>query len=72
YTVPHLETSLMMFVQLKVHDNLGNEVATLVYDYQLAGNYEVEFNGSNFSSGIYFYAITGNNYIETKKMILLK
>jgi photosystem II stability/assembly factor-like uncharacterized protein len=65
------------FVTLKVYDILGNEVATLVNEYKPAGSYEVEFNshsgeGQNISSGIYFYQLKADNFLETKKMILLK
>ena len=63
-------------VTLKVYDVLGNEVATLVDEYRQSGKYEVEFNSSSIkhlpSSGIYFYQLKAGNYIETKKMILLK
>ena len=51
---------------------LGNEVATLVDEYKQAGKYEVEFNASQLSSGIYFYQLKTENFIETRKMILLK
>ncbi len=57
---------------LKVFDVLGNEVATLVDDYRDAGFYEVEFNGSRLSSGIYYYQIKAGNYIQVKKMLLIK
>jgi len=57
---------------LKVYDVLGNEIANLVEDYRNAGSYEVEFNASNLSSGIYFYTLIAGNYSQTKKMILLK
>ena len=57
---------------LKVYDVLGNEVATLVDEYKPAGKYEVEFNASQLSSGIYFYQLKTENFIETRKMILLK
>ena len=60
------------FVSLKVYDVLGNEVATLVDEYKLAGSYEVEFDGSKLSSGIYFYKLIAANYSSTKKMIILK
>ncbi len=58
-------------VLLKVYDMNGNEVATLVNGYKVAGNYEVEFDASNFSSGIYFYKLQAENFVDTKKMILL-
>jgi hypothetical protein len=51
---------------------LGREVATLVNEEKPAGSYEVEFNGSNLSSGIFFYQMHINEYSETRKMILLK
>jgi hypothetical protein len=60
------------FVSLKVYDVLGNEIATLVNEEKPAGNFEAEFNGRGLPSGIYFYQLKINNYIETKKMILLK
>jgi hypothetical protein len=60
------------WVTLKVYDILGNEIATLVNEVKLAGNYEVEFDGSSFSSGVYFYKINAGKFIKTGKMILLK
>jgi hypothetical protein len=57
---------------LKVYDVLGNEVAVLVNEFRLAGNYEVEFNASNLTSGVYFYKLQSGNFVETKKMVLLR
>jgi hypothetical protein len=51
---------------------LGKEIATLINRGQTAGNYEVTFNAANLSSGIYYYQLKYGNYLETKKMILLK
>jgi hypothetical protein len=59
-------------VQLKIYDVLGNEVAILVDEYRPAGSYEVEFNASHLSSGIYFYKLQAGSFVETKKMILLR
>ncbi len=59
-------------VQMKVYDVLGNEVATLVNEQKPAGVYEVEFNASQLSSGIYFYKLQAGSFVETKKMILLR
>jgi hypothetical protein len=64
-------------VSLKVFDILGNEIATLVNEEKQPGTYEVEFNiyfdeGRNLSSGIYFYQLQAGEFIQTKKMILLK
>ena len=57
---------------LKIYDILGNEIATLVDEYKSAGSYEIEWDASNRSSGVYFYQLKTNTFIETKKMILLK
>lgn len=57
---------------LKVYDLLGNEVATLIDEYKPAGSYEVKFNADNLASGIYYYTLSSDNFIQTKKMILLK
>jgi len=62
----------MKFVQLKVYDVLGNEVATLVNEEKPAGSYELTWNAGNLSSDIYFYRIQTGNFIETKKMLLLR
>ena len=60
------------FVSLKFYDLLGREVATLVNEEKPAGSYEVKFDGSGLSSGIYFYKIQTGNFIDVKKMILMK
>ncbi len=59
-------------VILKVYDVLGREIKTLVDEIKQPGRYEVEFNASGLSSGIYFYRIQAGSYSETKNMILLK
>ncbi len=59
-------------VTLKVYDVLGNEVAILVNEQKQAGIYEVEFDGTELPSGIYLYQLKAGNFVETKKMILLK
>jgi hypothetical protein len=72
FTIPSEGSSLMKFVQLKIFDILGNEIATLVNDEKPAGEYEIEFSAANLPSGIYFYTLSAGNYFSTKKMILLK
>ncbi len=59
-------------VTLKVFDILGNEIATLVDEFKPAGKYETEFNAASLPSGVYFYQLKAGDFIETKKMLLLK
>ena len=60
------------FVSLRVINIAGQEVSSLIKGEQKAGTYEVIFNGSNLSSGVYFYTIEANGYNQTKKMTLIK
>jgi len=60
------------FVSLKIYDMLGREIKSLVNTEMNAGEYIVDFNGSELSSGTYFYRIETNGFTETKKLILLK
>ena len=59
-------------VQLKVYDMLGNEVATLVNEYKPAGSYEFFFDASSFTSGVYFYKLQIGEFVQTRKMTLMK
>lgn len=58
------------YVSLKVFDVIGNEVATLVNENRAVGIYETNFDGSQLSSGVYFYQIKAGDFLETNKMIL--
>jgi len=60
------------FVSLKVYDALGKEVANLVNQEMAAGYYTVNFDGSNLGSGVYFYRIESAEFVQTKKMLLIK
>ena len=60
------------FVTLKVYDILGNKVVTLVNDEKPTGSYNVSFDASKLPSGVYYYKMRAGNYVETKKMMLLK
>ena len=60
------------FVKLSVYNMLGEEVATIVNATQKAGRYEVNFNASKLSSGVYVYRIEASNYVASKKLMLLK
>jgi hypothetical protein len=57
---------------INVYDILGNEIATLVDEYKPAGKYEVEFNAEKLASGIYFYQLKAGDFLQSRKMILIK
>jgi len=59
-------------VSLKVFDNLGREITTLVNEEKEAGKHKVEFDASGLASGVYFYKITSRDFNATKKLILMK
>ncbi len=58
-------------VLVKIYDLLGREVYS-INGYQTAGTHDLKIDGSNFSSGMYFYSVESNEFKETKKMVLLK
>jgi hypothetical protein len=60
------------FVSLKIYDISGREVASLINGERSSGSYEVEFDGSYLASGTYFYKIQSGDFVEVKKMVLLK
>ncbi|MCH7963542.1 MAG: T9SS type A sorting domain-containing protein [Bacteroidetes bacterium] len=64
--------SSRQFVSLKVYDVLGNEIASLVDEEKPVGSYEIKFDGTGLTSGIYFYQLKAGSYIKTKKMVLIK
>jgi len=60
------------FVIIRIFDALGREVATLLNEQLKPGTYEAEFNGADYPSGVYFYKLIARDFVETKKMIMLK
>jgi len=72
FSIPSLLWRGAGVVLLKVYDILGREITTLVNEELKPGIYEVEFNGADLSSGIYFYTITSNNFFSSRRMVLLK
>lgn len=77
YEIPGQSRNDNMLVTLKVYDALGNEVVTLVKEEKPAGEYEIEFpchscESRNLSSGVYFYQLKAGNFIQTKKMLIIK
>jgi type IX secretion system substrate protein len=72
-TIINYELPIANYVKLIVYDILGREIATLVNEKQHPGSYNVRFDGSNYSSGVYFYKlITDGNVIDTKKLVISK
>ncbi|MDD5362106.1 MAG: T9SS type A sorting domain-containing protein [Ignavibacteria bacterium] len=59
-------------VSLKIYDITGREVKSLVNDIKPAGYYSISFNGSELSSGVYFYKIEAGNFVQVKRMVLIK
>ena len=66
------EISELRFVKLLIYDVLGREVAALINEQLKPGIYEIEWDGSTFSSGIYFYKLNAEGYSDTKRMALIK
>lgn len=71
-TVISYQIPVQAFVSVKVFDVLGKEVANLINEAQTAGEHTIEFNGVNLPSGVYYYRIEANDFIDTKKMLLVK
>ena len=71
-TVINFELPEASQVKLKIYNLLGQEIATLVNEEKPVGRHSVQFNASTLSSGIYIYQIKANNFIQSKKMILMK
>ena len=71
-TVIGYQLAVSNFITLKIFDITGKEIRTLVNQKQPAGNYEVTFDSEGLSSGIYFYKLSAGDFLETKRMTLLK
>jgi len=73
YATPLLGGARGGLIILKVYDILGNEVATLVNEYKPVGSYEVEFSArGGLASGIYYYQLRAGEFVQTRKMVLLR
>jgi len=59
-------------VKLTIYDMLGKEIETIVNEHLNAGSYEVTFDGTKYTSGVYYYRLNAGEFVETKKMILVK
>ncbi len=77
FSIPQTDSPLLggargRFTTLKIYDILGNEIAALVNEQKSPGNYEVSWDGSDYTSGIYFCSLKSGNYSSVTKMLLLK
>ncbi len=72
YSIPKVGDENIQSVRIKVYDGLGNEIKTLVNKQHAPGNYSVHFDASQLTSGVYYYRMKYDEFIETKKMIILK
>ena len=67
YSIPHSS-----YISLKVYNLLGKEIANLFEGYRNAGSYKITFNAAGLASGVYLYRLKAGNFMETKKLVLLK
>ena len=72
FEIPSNVKSETSNVKIIIYDIMGNEVATLVNDKLLPGTYEVEWDASNYASGVYYYKLQAGDFSETRKMVLIK
>ena len=72
FSIPGVDAEGGRGVLLTIYDALGREIQTLVNEQLQPGTYKVEFDGRNFSSGVYYYTLSSRNYFETKRMVLIK
>jgi len=71
-TIIKFDVAKPQHVKIRVYNALGREVATLINQPFSAGTYTVDFDGSNLASGIYFYSLESNDFVQVKKMVLVK
>lgn len=72
FTTIKFSTKERAFVELNIYDQLGREIKTLIKEEKPAGIYRLNFDASNLPSGVYFYKLRAGNFIQTRKMILMK
>ncbi len=72
YSIPENINMDLNNVTIKIYDVLGREVSTLLNEIKQPGNYQIEFDASNLPSGVYYYRLQASEFVQTKKMLLLK
>jgi hypothetical protein len=71
-TVVSCQLPVASTIRLVVYDLMGREVKVLMDEQKAPGRYQVEFDGAKLSSGVYIYRLTARNYVESKRMMLLR
>ena len=71
-TIINYELPITNDVELNVYNLTGQKIATLVQETQRAGHHQVEWDASGFASGVYYYRIEAGEFVEVKKMILVR
>jgi hypothetical protein len=71
-SIINFQCSMTGIVKLMLFDITGREINTLVNEYLYPGSYSVNIDGSNLTSGVYYYKLTAGNYSEVRKMILIR
>jgi hypothetical protein len=71
-TVVSYQLPVASLVQLSVYDLLGREVTVLVHERKAAGSHNEQFDASGLASGVYFYRLTAGNFVQTRKMVVVK
>jgi hypothetical protein len=71
-TTINYELPITNYVELSIYNLLGQKVAMLVNKKQAAGRHQVQWDGRNFASGVYYYRLTAGSFVETKKLVLLR
>ena len=72
FAIPSNDKRETSNVKIIVYNALGSEIQTLVNEQLQPGTYEAVWDGTNYASGIYFYTIKAGNYVDSKKMVLVK
>jgi hypothetical protein len=71
-TIINYELPITNYVELSIYNLLGQKVTTVVSERQKAGHYQVQWDAQDFGSGIYYYKIEAGDFVDVKKMILLR
>ena len=71
-TTINYELPITNYVELSIYNILGQKVVTLLKENQAAGKYQIEWNASEFASGIYYYRLQAGDHVQTKKLVLLR